>query len=44
MMQPGGNDEPLAKTIASRGNENDGSIWVKDWKHTWDILKDINNE
>ena len=44
MMQPGGNDEPLANTIASRENENDGSIWVKDWKHTWDILKDINNE
>ena len=41
MMQPGGNDEPLANTIASRGNKNDGSIWVKDWKHTWDILKDI---
>lgn len=41
MMQPGGNDEPLATAIASRGNDNDGSIWVKDWKHTWDILKDL---
>ena len=38
MMQPGGNDEPLATTIASRENKNDGTIWVKDWKHTWDIL------
>lgn len=41
MMQPGGNDEPLATAIASRSNDNDGSIWVKDWKHTWDILKDL---
>lgn len=41
MMQPGGNDEPLATAISKRGNDNDGWICVKDWKHTWDILKDL---
>ena len=41
MMQPGGNDEPLANAIKERNNPNDGAIWVKDWKHTFSILKDI---
>tara|TARA_B110000902_G_scaffold266657_1_gene355338 strand:+ start:1397 stop:2119 length:723 start_codon:yes stop_codon:yes gene_type:complete len=41
MMQPGGNDEPLANAIKERSNPNDGAIWVKDWEHTFSILKDI---
>lgn len=41
MMQPGGNDEPLATAIQKRNNPQDGSIWVKDWEHTFSILKDL---
>ena len=41
MMQVGGNDEPLANAIKERSNPNDGAIWVKDWEHTFSILKDI---
>ena len=41
MMQPGGNDEPLATAIQKRNGSHDGSIWVKDWEHTFSILKDL---
>jgi phosphomannomutase len=37
-MEQGGNDEPLAKAIKNRGNGK--SYHVRDWKHTWEILKD----
>ena len=37
-MEEGGNDEPLAKAIKNRGNGK--SYHVRDWKHTWEILKD----
>jgi len=39
MMQPGGNDEPLANVIYNRNQEDDDVILVQDWKDTWNKLK-----
>lgn len=35
-MDPGGNDEPLATA-----NKNGTNYHVRDWKHTWELLKEF---
>lgn len=43
MMQPGGNDAPLANAIKNRNNSQDKVIQVTDWQHTYKELKEIVN-
>lgn len=36
---PGGNDYPLAAALSNGNFSNSKTIAVKNWKHTWEILK-----